>query len=244
MRLRANERAVEELRHQGEHLLGVGTGRRKRGLRLIQVSERGTRKVFDSALDKIHYAGSCQRVGRCMRLAVISGSEWVGGVVLGSTFPNMAPRDEAFGLTRFIRNTRKRGLISPYASENRLYWDNLQKIVNHARTFIFPVFQGNGLGIRTHEMLLGEGRRIWERKYKSKVHGFDTLCTHEKSRLFLENGWRLVGRTQGYSRDPKKALSARRAFEEEWMNIKENAGLGRIKGSRRWWIWVLIFKKF
>jgi hypothetical protein len=156
----------------------------------------------------------------------------------------MATRDEAFGLAKYIRNTRSRGLISPFASENRLYWDNLQKIVNHARTFIFPTFAGNGLGIKTHKLLLTEGRSIWENKYGTKINGFDTLCTHPKSHLFRDNGWSLVGRTKGYTRDPSKVLSSRKAFEQEWTTIKENAGLGKIEGGTRWWIWVRVFERF
>lgn len=244
MRLKANNKVVEDIRCHGQRLLELGRGRRYRKLRFLVVDDARTRRLFDAALDEIHYAGSCQRVGRCMRLAVTNGREWLGGVVLGSTFPNMAPRDEAFGLTKFIRNTKDRGLISPFASENRLYWDNLQKIVNHARTFIFPVFQGKRLGIKTHVLLLKDGRNIWEKKYGTKIYGFDTLCTHARSRLFLDNGWCLVGRTQGYSRDPSKVLSSRKAFDEEWDNIKENAGLGKIERSERWWIWVVVFRKF
>jgi hypothetical protein len=234
----------EDIRHQGEKLLGLGRGRACKKLRFTMVDDAEIRKIFDTALDEIHYAGSCQRVGRCLRLVVTNGKLWIGGVVLGSTFPNMAPRDEEFGLTKYIRNTKGRGLISPFASENRLYWDNLQKIVNHARTFIFPEFQGNGIGIKTHKLLLKDGRAIWEKRYKTKIYGFDTLCTHPKSRLFCENGWTLVGRTKGYTRDPQKVLSSRKAFKEEWSNIKENAGLEKLKGNRRWWIWTKVLKKF
>jgi len=213
-------------------------------LHFMPIEDVSARHVFDQALDEVHYAGSCQRVGRCVRLAVTNGREWIGGVVLGSTFPNIAPRDDAFGLTKFIHNTRRRGLISPFASENKLYWSNLQKIVNHARTFIFPAFQGEGLGINVHALLLSQGRRIWQDRYGCEVYGFDTLCTHPKSRLFYENGWSLVGRTKGYTRDPETVLSSRRAFADEWRGIEENAGLSKLEGSMRWWIWVVVFQRF
>jgi hypothetical protein len=243
MRLRIDRGQCENIRRDGEKLLEIRKGGRVKTLHLIPVRNENARKLFDRSLDILHYAGSCQRVGRCIRLAIIRGDEWVGGVVLGSTFPNIAKRDEAFGLDKFLRNTRDRGLVSPFASENNDYWENLQKIVNHARTFIFPAFQGKGIGVKTHALLLTEGRRIWESKYGSKILGFDTLCTHPKSRLFLDNDWILVGRTQGYTRDPKKVLSSRKAFLEEWDNIKENAGLGRLVGSHRWWIWVKVLQK-
>jgi hypothetical protein len=72
--------------------------------------------------------------------------------------------------------------------------------------------------------------------------GFDTLCTHPASRLFRDNGWSLVGRTSGYSRDPTRVLS-RRAFENDWKTIKDNAGLRRLEGSTRWWIWVRVLEQ-
>lgn len=33
------------------------------------------RKLFDDSCNKIHYAGSCQRVGRCLRLAIVKNNE-------------------------------------------------------------------------------------------------------------------------------------------------------------------------
>ncbi len=243
MRRKADNERVEQNRIAGEPLLGLGKGRRCKRLRFIVVEDLKARRLFDRVLDDIHYAGACQRVGRCMRLAVTNGRDWLGGIVLGSTFPNIAVRDEAFGLSQHIRNTKARGLISPFAAENRDYWDRLQKIVNHARTFVFPAFQGSGIGIEMHRLLLTEGRAIWEAAYNECICGFDTLCTHSKSRLFLENGWTLVGRTKGYTRDPQAVFSARRAFEQEWTTIEENAGLGILKGSKRWWIWVKVFQE-
>jgi len=194
-------------------------------LSFVVVELTEMRQVFDEALQEIHYAGACQRVGRCMRLAIVKDKEWVGDIVLGSTFPNIRPRDEAFGLTKFIKDWKERGLVSPWAWENREYWDRLQAIVNHARTFIFPKFQNNGLGVAAHALLLTQGVKLWEERYGNPVYGFDTLCTHPNSRLFADNGWILVGRTKGYSRDPTRVFS-RRAFLQDWKNIKDNAGLG------------------
>jgi len=242
MQKRVNEKRAEDIRLMGNDLL-KDHGKIPKRLSFIVVESPQMRRVFDEAAEEIHYAGSCQRVGRCMRLAIVMNGEWIGGIVLGSTFPNIRPRDDAFGLTKFIENWRERGLVSPWARENQDYWMRLQLIVNHARTFIFPKFQGQGLGVRAHALLLTEGVWLWEGYYGSPVYGFDTLCTHPNSRLFADNGWILVGRTKGYSRDPNKIFS-RRAFEEEWKNIKDNAGLGLIEGNMRWWIWVRIFKRF
>lgn len=241
MQKRANTEVAERIRQSGTEIL-----KRDReigdDLAFVVVDNPELRQLFDAAGQEIHYAGACQRVGRCMRLAVTYNGEWAGGIVLGSTFPNIRPRDRAFGLVKFVKNWQERGLVSPWASENRDYWDRLQLIVNHARTFIFPVFQGQGLGVRAHALLLTEGRKIWEQKYGHKVHGFDTLCTHPNSRLFVENGWKLVGRTKGYTRDPAKVFS-RRVFEEDWKNIKDNSGLGLLEGNNRWWIFVKVFEK-
>jgi hypothetical protein len=92
------------------------------------------RGAFDEALDEVHYAGACSRVGRCMRLLIVENGQWAGGIVLGSTFPNIDVRDEALGLKRHVRNHHLRGLRSPWARENVPYWSRLQLVVNHART--------------------------------------------------------------------------------------------------------------
>jgi hypothetical protein len=126
-----------------------------------------------------------------MRLAIVVDRRWAGGVVLGSTFPNIKVRDEAFGLTRYTSGYRERGLVSAWASENHDYWSRLQLIVNHARTFVFPEFQGAGIGVRAHSLLPREGLELWEAKYGNGTIGFDTLCTSTTSRMFVENGWEL-----------------------------------------------------
>ena len=159
--------------------------------------------------------------------------------MLGSTFPNIRPRDSILGLTRHVQGYRARGLSNAWASENRDYWDRLQLIVNHARTFIFPRYQGRGIGIAAHRRLLTQGIDLWTEKYGGKVHALDTLCTHAESRLFLENGWQLLGRTKGYSRDPQ-AIFSNRVFSEDWKHIKDNAGLKKIRGSTKWWIWTRV----
>jgi len=120
------------------------------GLGFIEVCDACWRRLYDAALDLVHYSGSCQRVGRCMRLAVVEDGEWVGGIVLGSTFPNILVRDEAVGLRQFVVDYRDRGLTNPWSRNNCLYWNNLQKVVNHARTFIFPQCQGRGLEYVMH----------------------------------------------------------------------------------------------
>ena len=206
-------------------------------MRLVEVQDSGFKHLFDEALDEIHYAGSCSRVGRCMRIAAFSDREWVGGIVLGSTFPNILVRDEALGLRKHVASWKKRGLRSPWSRENTAYWSALQTIVNHARTFIFPRYQAHGLGIAAHRRLLTEGIPIWKRRYPGRVTGIDTLCTHEDSRLFKDNGWQLVGRTKGYSSDPSVMFS-KRAFQEDWATIKNNVALRRIRGSTRWFVWV------
>jgi hypothetical protein len=215
----------------------IRDGRPARGLHLVPVVSRDLRDIFDEACNRIHYAGACRRVGRCLRLAVVHKGEWAGGTVLGSPFPNIGARDEAFGLTAFTRGYRERGLVSPWASENREYWDRLQGIVNHARTFVFPQFQGLGLGVRVVSMLPSEGREYWESAYAGPVVGFDTHCTSPTSRLFLDNGWELVGRTKGFSRDGKRVFSQRAA--QAAVTVRDNAALTRRRRNVRWWTWVL-----
>jgi hypothetical protein len=172
-----------------------------------------------------------------MRLALVVEGQWAGGTVLGSPFPNIGSRDEEFGLTAYTHGYRERGLISPWAAENRDYWDRLQRIVNHARTFVFPAFQGHGLGVVAVGLLPTEGRAHWEEKYGQGVIGFDTHCTSPTSRLFSENGWRLVGRTKGFARDRRTPFSGR--VVQGTLSVKDNAALRRSRRNPRWWTWVL-----
>lgn len=228
---------VQEIEKAGEELL------QSRDLPdspfcFVEIRDSKWRALFNQALDKIHYAGSCQRVGRCMRLAVLEEGQWVGGIVLGSTFPNILVRDKALGLRQYVEDYKERGLSSPWASENTLYWEALQKIINHARTFIFPSFQGKGRGIKAHSLLLTEGVALWKAKYQDEVIGLDNLCTDSDSRLFKENGWQFVGRTKGYTSDPSEVFS-KRAVENDWEHIKNNVALKRIEGSTRWLVWVI-----
>ena len=225
--------AFERIRPAGEALLKPPS----RGLSFEPVFDPKLRRLFDDACDAIHYAGSCKRVGRLLRLALVLDGEWAGGTVLGSPFPNIKARDEAFGLTQYTHGYRDRGLVSPWASENREYWDRLQLIVNHARTFIFPAFQGMGLGVSALAILPTAGRRLWEERYGQGVIGFDTHCTSPTSRLFLDNGWELVGRTKGFARDRTVSFSGRAADDK--VVVKDNAGLTRRRRNPRWWTWVL-----
>ena len=229
--------SVREIERAGKQLL-ESRDLPDRPFCFVEIKDSQWLSLFDRALDEIHYAGSCQRVGRCMRLAVLEEDQWVGGIVLGSTFPNISARDEAFGLRQYLVGYKKRGLKSAWARENTPYWKTLQKIINHARTFIFPRFQGNGRGIRAHSLLLTEGVALWEAKYQDDVIGLDTLCTHSDSRLFKDNGWQLVGRTKGYTSDPSNVFS-KEAFENDWEHIRNNVALKKTKGSTRWFVWVI-----
>lgn len=220
------------LRKHGESLLPL----EGRGLHLVAQSYgtrgRDFRAVFDEALDRLHYAGRCQRVGRCMRLAVLNNRVWVGGIVLGSTFPNVGSRDEALDLKRFVRGPLGKGVRGPWSRENREYWEALQTIVNHARTFIFPEFQGAGIGIRAHRLLLTEGLNLWKSRYPGRVTAFDTLCDATDSGLFLKNGWIHVGQTAGYGSDATRRFG----LSETERALNNNVALKRT--GRPWEIWV------
>jgi len=212
-------------------------------IHFVPVTDKDTRRMFDQTLDLIHYARSCQRVGRCIRLCIYERSTWVGGIVLGSTFANVDVRDQALGLKQLVQNTRARGIRHPWSRENHAYWNCLQHVVNHARTFIFPPFQRRGLGKLAHRELLRTGVCHWERRYAERVLALDTLCTHCDSKLFTSNGWQLVGRTKGYTSDPDQVFS-KRAFGEEWGQIRHNIALKRMgKNNIRWWVWVVCLNK-
>lgn len=110
-------------------------------------------------------------------------------------------------------------------------------------TFIFPKYQGKGLGIKTHSLLLSKGTKIWEEKYNDKIYGFDTLDNRPNSRLFLNNGWEMVGKTKGYSSD-SNCIFSKRADKKGWNYIKNNKGLKKNDGNVRWWIYVKKFNIF
>jgi hypothetical protein len=211
----------------------------------IEVAESAWRRIFDEALDLVHYSHSCQRVGRCMRLAIVENYQWVGGIVLGSTFPNILVRDEAVGLRKFVTDYKNRGLSNPWSRENTLYWSNLQKVINHARTFVFPQCQGRGIGIRAHKLLLTYGVQLWEKKYKDKVYALDTLCTADESKLFLLNGWTRAGQTKGFTLDRSKTFSrSLEVLDDRTKGIKNNGALCKTDKSTEWWVWVIQLKNF
>ena len=211
-----------------------------RRLAFVEVRDRNWRKLFDEALDLTHYSFSCQRVGRCMRLAIIEDGEWVGGIVLGSTFPNILVRDESVGLRKFVTNYKRRGLTNPWSRKNRQYWRNLQKVVNHARTFVFPQFQGRGIGIRAHRLLLTKGVALWEQKYRDQVYALDTLCTADESKLFLLNGWTRAGQTKGYTLDRTEVFSkSLKVVDDREKGIKNNGALRKDENSIQWWVWTI-----
>ena len=172
-----------------------------------------------------------------MRLGILYKNQWAGGIVLGSTFPNIDVRDRYVGLKPFVINLKARGLRNAWVRENREYWDRLQKIVNHARTFVFPAFQGLGIGTRAHRLLLKEGIRIWERRYKDRVAALDTLCDHGDSKLFLTNGWSLVGETKGFCSNPKVAFSQKTDGRDP---LKNNVALTHSPRNQKWVVWVKI----
>jgi len=136
----------------------------------------------------------------------------------------------------YVRDFLTRGLKNPWSSANTLYWSALQTIVNHARTFVFPEFQGQGIGIRTHEALLSCGIKLWEKKYSDKVYALDTLCDHADSGLFVRNGWTHAGQTQGYTADYQNSFTQKRRRTPRI----NNAALRR--GSRSWEVWVRVLR--
>lgn len=223
-----------EIQRAGQQLLSR-TKSSRRELRLIEITDARVKRLFDEALSLVHYAGSCQRVGRCMRLGILFKNEWAGGIVLGSTFPNIDVRDRYVGLKPFVMNLKARGLKNAWVRENREYWDRLQKVVNHARTFVFPAFQGYGIATRGHRLLLKEGVKLWEQKYSDRVAALDTLCDHGDSKLFLSNGWTLVGETKGFCSNPKSTFTQKL---DDKNPLKNNVALAHSPQNPKWVVWV------
>ena len=241
MKTKKKERKINlrvfEVFERGQSIFEAACRLRKRKMYFVEVTNPEWRRLFDEALDLLHYAGACQRVGRCMRLAIIHERQWVGGIVLGSTFPNIDVRDRALGLKKFVKGFKSRGLGNPWARENQLYWKALQRVVNHARTFIFPMFQGKGLATLAHSLLLKEGVELWQKKYGDQVYALDNLCDHGDSKLFAKNGWTLVGETKGYRSD-RKSVFSHRFVKHRLKMVRNNVGLQRWPDGRRWLVWI------
>jgi hypothetical protein len=235
----------EKLQKLGDDLMGLNYDFPPKRLSFVEVTDRDWRRLFDEGLDLIHYSHSCQRVGRCMRLAIVENGQWVGGIVLGSTFPNILVRDENVGLRKFVTNYKRRGLLNPWTSKNRSYWRNLQRVVNHARTFVFPQFQGKGIGIRAHGLLLTKGVEMWEQKYRDQVYALDTLCTADESKLFLLNGWTRAGQTKGFTLDRSAVFSKPlKVVDDREKGIKNNGALHKPENAVQWWVWTIQLKAF
>jgi GNAT superfamily N-acetyltransferase len=173
-----------------------------------------------------------------MRLLVVVDNEWSGGIVLGSTFANVHVRDDALDLKQFVRGHQLRGLRSPWAAENTEYWSRLQLVVNHARTFVFPEFQGKGIGIAAHRELLRSGIRQWRDRY-GRVAALDTLCDSADSGLFKRNGWSFAGETSGYGSDRAEAFIK---VEDEDRAPTNNVALRRT--GKQWQVWVRRLEPF
>lgn len=235
MSRKPNSVLLKHMCTQGEALLRESI-RQTAKMHFVEVQSTELRALFDKALDLTHHAKSCQRVGRCMRLAVVHDGHWVGGVVLGSTFPNVDVRDRALGLKVYISGFASRGLSNPWSGKNHAYWNCLQSIVNHARTFVFPEFQGRGLGKEAHRLLLRDGIRLWEIKYKQRVYALDTLCDHSDSGLFLANGWVHAGETKGFTADYKNSFTLRKRTAPSINNAALRSG------GTRWQVWVRMIR--
>jgi GNAT superfamily N-acetyltransferase len=171
-----------------------------------------------------------------MRLAIMWNGAWAGGIVLGSTFPNIHVRDEILGLKPFVRNLRARGLQNAWSRENVEYWTALQTIVNHARTFVFPSFQGKGIGKHAHAELLRDGFHLWEQRYNCKVFAIDTLCDSSDSGLFISNGWILAGQTKGFTADYAQGFAIKKVRQTSI----NNAALK--KGKNIWQVWIKVVR--
>src|SRR5262249_12573654 len=105
-------------------------------------------------------------------------------------------------------------------------------VVNHARTFVFPEFQGRGIGIDAHRLLIRVGPRYWRKRYRTPVAAFDTLCDSSDSKLFIRNGWDYAGRTKGFGSDRSRPLVEVRDGAEPRNNV------ALLKTGRRWEVWI------
>jgi hypothetical protein len=227
------------IQSEGNEILRACNSNNGKLLHLVEVKDARWQKLFDDGLDISHYAGSCQRVGRCMRLAISEQGRWVGGIVLGSPFPNVLARDEVVGLRKYVVDYRERGLASPWSRRNRPYWEALQKVVNHARTFIFPEFRGRGIATCSHGLMATEGIALWKVKYGGDVMALDALCSEKDSELYRRNAWIPAGRTKGFASIPGTVFSKSLAkFKRKTFGARNNVALR--PGNVQWMVWVKV----
>jgi GNAT superfamily N-acetyltransferase len=153
-------------------------------------------KAFNQTLKHLHYAGACYPVGRFLRLMVFERDSWVGGFVLRGTIPHVTCRDKFFGLYRFRRRGR-------FPAARSGYWRRLNEIVNIGRIFVFPEFQGMGIGAGIVRLASSCSKTYWKNMYDAPVRGLDCLdlAPPQHARIFTDNGWQFLGLTTGHSRD-------------------------------------------
>jgi hypothetical protein len=115
--------------------------------------------------------------------------------VLRNTIPHVTCRDQFFRLYSFRHGGR-------FPSARSKYWQLLNQIVNIGRIFVFPEFQGMGIGISIVGLAETTAIAYWRDIYDSKVKGLDCLdlATPKHAKIFTENGWAYLGRTTGNSR--------------------------------------------
>ena len=154
---------------------------------------------FNDALVRLHSAGACHPVGRFLRLVAHESGAWVGGFVLRSTIPHVACRDRFFELYAHEKRGR-------FASSDSAYWRELNEIVNIGRIFVFPDFQGRGVGVAIVRIAESTAKKFWRELYQTRVRGLDCLdlAPPDKARIFTENGWTFLGRTSGHSRKGRR----------------------------------------
>lgn len=164
-----------------------------RPLRLLDVSEAETSRLFACLLDRYHYLGYRQTVGENMAYLVAdSGGRPLSCLLFGSAAWSCAARDGFIGWSSNQRASRLHLLTNQHRFLV-LPWVRIPNLASHVLAVVMQRLSGD-----------------WRSKYGHEIHLVETFVDRSrfKGTCYRAAGWGCVGQTRGRSRnDTRHRLS-------------------------------------
>ncbi len=164
-----------------------------RPLRLLDVSEAETARLFACLLNRYHYLGYRQTVGENMSYLVAdSGGRPLSCLLFGSAAWRCAARDGFIG----------------WSSKQRV--SRLHLLTNQHRFLVLPWVRIPNLASHVLAVVMQRLSEDWRSKYGHEIHLVETFVDRSrfKGTCYRAAGWNCVGQTRGRSRnDTRHRLS-------------------------------------